>query len=170
MKGSIALKGFYFIRKSFTWKSHINPKPKKPDTRAAINWVGRGAGASAPRPEELGAPVRSAQMSPRPCFSFCNAAACGRAGDGWQRGAEPGALGCIVPGPTYLLRTPPLGPRLYPYSCIFAENPVERVPAKGPSYRPKRGSLHKRVYEKRRPSACFFFKLFLLWKNRGGVT
>lgn len=98
MKGSIALKGFYFIRKSFTWKTHVNPKPKKPDAWAAINWVGRGAGASAPRPEELGAPVRSAPMSPRPCLSFCNAAACGRAGDGWQRGGKPEALGALYQG------------------------------------------------------------------------
>lgn len=60
MKGNIVLKGFYFIRKSFMWKIHINPKPKKRDTWAAINWDGYGRGAaSASNPEELGVPALS---------------------------------------------------------------------------------------------------------------
>lgn len=75
------------------WKIHINANPKKPDTLAALYWVGRGGGAaSASNPEELGVPALSALTSPWPFLSFWNAAACGRACDGWEREAEQEAL------------------------------------------------------------------------------
>lgn len=87
MKGNIALKGFYFIRKSFMWKIHINPKPEKPDILAAINGDGRGSGAAShSKPEQLVVPALTALLT-RPRLSFWNAAACGLGDDGW--GGKP---------------------------------------------------------------------------------
>jgi hypothetical protein len=89
LKGNIALKGFYFIRKSFTWKMHINLKPKKPDTSAAVNWEGGGKGPLRLLTRRSRAFGRSQHfMRPGPFLSLWNAAAYGVGGDAWESEVE----------------------------------------------------------------------------------